>query len=48
MWVVIIMDSYYPQVFFYESYSEAKKVYDSQSDLGLSCVLAEKKESNLL
>lgn len=47
MWILIITDSYYPKVFYFNEYEEAKKNYEEQTSMGLICYLAECKESNI-
>ncbi|HEK9100209.1 hypothetical protein KFD70_11955 [Bacillus pfraonensis] len=46
MWIVIIQDSYSPNVFYFMDYDEAKRNFDKQVSMGVACVLAECKESN--
>ncbi len=48
MWIVIIQDSYSPNVFYFNDYSEAKRNYNEQSLIGVACALAECKESNFI
>lgn len=45
MWIVVVVDNYYPSVFHFDNEEEARKSYEKERFMGHAVHLAEVKES---